>query len=61
MSPKSVLSSCISRKAFAKACCSEDSEEMASLNSTALGIVAACKGIRSSSWLRKDAKCKSRV
>mmetsp|Transcript_33113 Transcript_33113/g.91481 ORF Transcript_33113/g.91481 Transcript_33113/m.91481 type:complete len:257 (-) Transcript_33113:305-1075(-) len=47
--PKSVLSSCIARKAFAKACCSGDSDSIASLNSFGVGIVDKSRGIVSSS------------
>mmetsp|Transcript_73852 Transcript_73852/g.213735 ORF Transcript_73852/g.213735 Transcript_73852/m.213735 type:complete len:216 (+) Transcript_73852:225-872(+) len=44
-----VLSNCIARKAFAKACCSGDNDSMASLNSCAAGIVDMSNGILSSS------------
>mmetsp|Transcript_122681 Transcript_122681/g.392811 ORF Transcript_122681/g.392811 Transcript_122681/m.392811 type:complete len:325 (+) Transcript_122681:884-1858(+) len=47
--PKSVLSNCMERKAFAKACCSGDSASMASLNSCAVGMVDKSSGMVSSS------------
>mmetsp|Transcript_54805 Transcript_54805/g.153740 ORF Transcript_54805/g.153740 Transcript_54805/m.153740 type:complete len:480 (+) Transcript_54805:1022-2461(+) len=47
--PKSVLSSCMDRNAFAKLCCSGDSDSMASLNSLGVGIVAKSSGMVNSS------------
>mmetsp|Transcript_51265 Transcript_51265/g.81947 ORF Transcript_51265/g.81947 Transcript_51265/m.81947 type:complete len:268 (+) Transcript_51265:759-1562(+) len=47
--PKSVLSSCIARKALAKALCSGDKDSMASLNSFGVGMVDKSSGICSSS------------
>mmetsp|Transcript_65462 Transcript_65462/g.107668 ORF Transcript_65462/g.107668 Transcript_65462/m.107668 type:complete len:292 (+) Transcript_65462:613-1488(+) len=47
--PKRVLSSCMARKALAKACCSGERDSMASLNSLGVGMVDKSKGISSSS------------
>mmetsp|Transcript_56950 Transcript_56950/g.135773 ORF Transcript_56950/g.135773 Transcript_56950/m.135773 type:complete len:347 (+) Transcript_56950:765-1805(+) len=51
--PNKVDSSCIARKAFAKACCSGERDSMASLNSFGDGIVDRFKGMVSSSlfWI----------
>mmetsp|Transcript_72362 Transcript_72362/g.234133 ORF Transcript_72362/g.234133 Transcript_72362/m.234133 type:complete len:280 (-) Transcript_72362:77-916(-) len=55
--PKSVLSSCMDRKAFAKSCCSGDSDSMASLNSFGVGIVERSRGMVSSSLFCTMAAC----
>mmetsp|Transcript_44832 Transcript_44832/g.104693 ORF Transcript_44832/g.104693 Transcript_44832/m.104693 type:complete len:207 (-) Transcript_44832:1294-1914(-) len=46
---KSVLSSCIARKALANSFCSGDKDSIASLNSLGVGIVESSRGISSSS------------
>mmetsp|Transcript_16453 Transcript_16453/g.39115 ORF Transcript_16453/g.39115 Transcript_16453/m.39115 type:complete len:273 (-) Transcript_16453:1612-2430(-) len=48
-SPKSVLSSCMERIAFANLCCSGESDSMASRNSRAVGMVDSSKPMDNSS------------